>query len=311
MREIIVNLLFGAGILAVSSALFQVASFLFIYLRPSKLHRYRHTTAGKPAWALVTGSSAGIGKAYAYELASHGFNVALHGRSAAKLANVREELAAAFPNCSFKTIVADASQCATDTIVSALQGLNLTVLINNAGGGPFPSFGMVSDYTEREIMDNVNLNAMFPTLLLSRLLPTLVSNAPSLVINMGSMSDNGLPLMSFYNGSKAFGRILCQTLAHDMALEGQAVEVMCVQTGGVTGTSKIQMKPDLFNPDTRTFARAALARVGCGRAVVVGYFPHAMQQVMADMMPGIVKRKVFITVMKKRREDERKRIKNN
>ncbi|KAH7024092.1 short chain dehydrogenase/reductase [Ilyonectria destructans] len=287
MGEIIVNLLLGAGILAVSNALFQVASFFLVYLRPSKLHRYRHATAGKPAWALVTGSSAGIGKAYAYELASHGFNVALHGRSATKLANVSDELAAAFPNCSFKTIVADASQCATDGIVSALQGLNLTVLINNAGG--------------REIMDNVNLNAMFPTLLLSRLLPTLVSNGPSLVINMGSMSDNG----------KAFGRILCQTLANDMALEYHAVEVMCVQTGGVTGTSHIQMKPDLFNPDTRTFARAALARVGCGRAVVVGYFPHAMQQVMADMMPGIVKVKVFINVMKKRREDERERMKNN
>lgn len=170
---------------------------------------------------------------------------------------------------------------------------------------------MVSDYTEREIMDNVNLNTMFPTLLVSRLLSTLVSNALSLVINMGSMSDNGLPLMSFYNGSKAFGRVLCQTLANDMALEDHAVELMCVQTGGVTGTSKIQMKPNLFNQETRTFARAALARVGCGRAVVVGYFPHAMQQVMADMMPGIVKRKLFIAVMKKRREDERKRTKNN
>lgn len=137
MREIIVNLLLGAGFLDVSNVLFQVASFFFIYLRPSKLHCYQHATAGKPAWTLVTGSSAGIGKAYAYELASHGFNVALHGRSDAKLGNVREELAAAFPNCSFKTIVADASQCATDGIVSALQGLNLTVLINNAGGVHF------------------------------------------------------------------------------------------------------------------------------------------------------------------------------
>ncbi|KAF7555356.1 hypothetical protein G7Z17_g2225 [Cylindrodendrum hubeiense] len=311
MREIIVNLLLGVGLLAAINSLFQVACFLLIYLRPSKLHRYRHTTAGKPAWAFVTGSSDGIGKAYAFELASRGFNVALHGRSSAKLAKLSEELTAAFPNRSFKTIVADASQCATDEIVSALQGHNLTVLINNAGGGPVPSFGMVSDYTEKEIMDNVNLNATFPALLLSRLLPTLVCNAPSLVINMGSMADNGLPLMSFYNGSKAFSRILCQTMANDMVLEGHAVEVMCVQTGGVTGTSHIKIKPDLFNPDTRTFVKAALARVGCGRAVVVGYFPHALQQVMSDMMPGIIKQKVFINVMKQRREGERERMKNN
>jgi hypothetical protein len=40
--------------------------------------------------------------------------------------------------------------------------------------------------------------------------------------------------------------------------------------------------------------------------VVAGYFPHALQQLMADMMPTILQEKVFINVMKGRREDEKK-----
>ena len=54
---------------------------------------------------------------------------------------------------------------------------------------------MVSEYNEQEIMDNVNLNAVFRVLLLSKLLPVLIRNAPSLIINMDSMSDNDLPLI--------------------------------------------------------------------------------------------------------------------
>lgn len=48
--------------------------------------------AKKGGWAVVTGASDGIGKAYAFELARLGFNVVLISRTAAKLEAVADEI---------------------------------------------------------------------------------------------------------------------------------------------------------------------------------------------------------------------------
>ena len=47
---------------------------------------------GKDSWAVVTGSTDGIGKALALELAARGFNIALISRDSQKLANVAKEI---------------------------------------------------------------------------------------------------------------------------------------------------------------------------------------------------------------------------
>ena len=48
-------------------------------------------------WALITGSSDGIGRVYALELARNGYNVKLAARNAEKLAKVAEEAKALNP----------------------------------------------------------------------------------------------------------------------------------------------------------------------------------------------------------------------
>lgn len=48
--------------------------------------------AGNGGWAIVTGASDGIGKAYAFELAKRGFNLLLLSRTESKLQSVKEEL---------------------------------------------------------------------------------------------------------------------------------------------------------------------------------------------------------------------------
>lgn len=45
-------------------------------------------------WAIVTGASEGIGKAYAFNLANHGFNIVLASRNQSKLENVAAQIKA-------------------------------------------------------------------------------------------------------------------------------------------------------------------------------------------------------------------------
>jgi 17beta-estradiol 17-dehydrogenase / very-long-chain 3-oxoacyl-CoA reductase len=47
---------------------------------------------GKGSWALITGSSDGLGKGYAMDLASRGFNIVIVARSPQKMQKVADEI---------------------------------------------------------------------------------------------------------------------------------------------------------------------------------------------------------------------------
>ena len=80
-------------------------------LRPRKnlLRRY-----GRSSWALVTGSSEGIGKAIAMSLAKRGFNVIISARTEYKLDAARVDITEACPDVEVRTLVADYSKSAEE-----------------------------------------------------------------------------------------------------------------------------------------------------------------------------------------------------
>ncbi|KAI1140499.1 NAD(P)-binding protein [Hypoxylon sp. FL0543] len=306
------------------------AVFLFkAYISSSKLSRYAHLSRdGEPPWALVTGASDGIGRAFVQELANHGFNVVLHGRNHEKLTRVALELQGLYPERSFKIMVADANRVAcvsclearrnegpNDTapldftaLKKALDGINLTVLINNVGGNPTaPVFVPFKDKAEIKVTEIVSLNALFPLHLTRALLPNLLQNAPALLINVGTLADQGLPLLASYGASKQFLMTLTGTLRLELKMAGKAddVEVLGIRVGRVTGVAGYKAPPSLFVPDAKTFAKAALAHAGHGRGIVIGYWAHALQQLMVSLMPLWVADKIMISVMRQNEEWER------
>ncbi|KAI1332697.1 short chain dehydrogenase/reductase [Xylariaceae sp. FL0255] len=294
---------------------YRLFATIRLYARPSHLRRYLYADAsGRQPWALVTGSSDGIGKYLASELASHGFNIVLHGRNPEKLENVRKELQIATPNIYFRIIIADASQCHRfgavdfDDIKRRLADLHLTVLINCAGSGPNPSFGPLETYSRDQIASVLYLNAVFPTMMTATLLPLMRGDAPKgngltkdksggipqiqsatkrpvLIMNIGSVTDAGFPLVSFYSAGKAAAHALHQAVAREALLDGSGVEIISHRVGAVTGVSHQRAPATLFRPHARTLARAILARTGCGRKSVIPYWPHALQQAMLAATP--------------------------
>ncbi|CAJ2508956.1 Uu.00g139820.m01.CDS01 [Anthostomella pinea] len=241
-----------------------------------KLDRYLHSQNGEPPWALVTGASDGIGRQFADVLASRGFNVIIHGRNAQKVQLVIDDLSRAHPNRAFRALIANAVHCSTgghspllEALLRPLDDLNLTVLVNNAGGAD-PSLRPLQHISSAELASNILLNATFPTLLTARLLPLLMRHEPSLVLNVGSMSDAALPLTAAYSASKAYLACLSAQLRREMMLEGRDVEVLCVRLGTTTGTALNKTPPSFFMPDAKTVAEAALESVGCGRAIELG-----------------------------------------
>ncbi|KAI6085272.1 hypothetical protein F4821DRAFT_261112 [Hypoxylon rubiginosum] len=239
----------------------------------------------------MTGASDGIGRAFVDQLAAEGFNVVLHGRNYEKLSQVVLELEGLFPQRSFKVVVADANKvacvsCLTHhsegldraapldfaAIKKELDGINLTVLINNAGGNPSPPFFVpLKDKAEVKIIENVSLNALFPLHLTRALLPNLIRDAPSLLINVGSMADEGLPLTATYGASKQFLMTLTNAVHREMAMNsGTDVEILGIQAGRVTGVARYKERASFFVLDTKAFAKAALAHAGHRGGIVEG-----------------------------------------
>ncbi|CAH0019986.1 unnamed protein product [Clonostachys rhizophaga] len=272
------------GWLTILTFIIHIAYLIRIYILPSRLNRYAHPAPnGDEPWALVTGASDGIGRQFAQELAAQGFNVVLHGRNQAKLSAVEADLQKLHPGRSFKILVADAGAvpCKTcisdkhlsdggrtvnfDAIRAAVEDLHLTVLINNAGGGPTnPVYAPLIESSAEHIINNVSLNALFPLHLTRVLLPFLNRNGPALLMNISSMADIGFPLLASYSASKQFLVNLTRVLCLEMSLDDRTpqVEVLCVRIGKTTGVSHLKESPSFFTPSSRAMARAALIRNG-------------------------------------------------
>ena len=89
------------------------------------------TLAGTP-WALVTGSTDGIGKAYAIELAKKGFNLVLISRSAEKLEAVSSEIRTLALSIDVRTITFDFVTANVsdyeEKIFATLHGIEIGIL---------------------------------------------------------------------------------------------------------------------------------------------------------------------------------------
>lgn len=103
------------GYLAISYIFIRILLIIWHFLRlfvlPTFGFRLRLTTLGQ--WAIVTGSTDGIGKAYAQELARRGLNVLLISRNKEKLKAVKEEIESQFRGHvaqEVKTLAIDFSQ---------------------------------------------------------------------------------------------------------------------------------------------------------------------------------------------------------
>lgn len=287
---------------------YKAISFTSIYFKPSKLHLYNPSG---DSWALVTGSTNGIGEGFAHALCAKNFNVVLHGRNQRKLETLKSTLQKQYPNVQIKTVIADVfdTDVDIDSIVDACTNLHgkLTLLINNVGGAPLsPSYATLSEVDAAYVDKIINLNSRFPTQLTRALLPLLNKNPQSLILSTCSITGfRGLPYLSIYSSTKAFNFTLNQSLASELNAENSGTSMLGIIIANVVSGGN-KTTEGAFTCTGLQMAEFSLQRVGCGQTAVFGWWRHAVQWWAMSLLPEWVTEKVLIGVMKDRRVEEQK-----
>jgi short-subunit dehydrogenase len=206
-----------------------------------------------PGCALITGASSGIGAEYARQLAARGWSLVLVARSHDRLAQLRDQLMAAHPGIEVRCVALDlTAPSAPSELFEKTQsaGLEITLLINNAGFGAFGEFAETDRQRLRQMLD-LNIAALVE---LSHLyIQKMYQQSPSQrhgggIINIASVAGFvPLPYSAVYAATKALVLSFSHALSEEASQHG--VHVMVVNPGS-TATNFFQVagKSPFSNP---------------------------------------------------------------
>lgn len=213
--------------------------------------------------ALVTGSSKGIGKAIAIELAKNGANVLVNYCSDKEGAiNTKNQI----EKIGRKAIIVKADVGKLEDIKNMFDLLykefgRIDILINNSAIAIWKPF---EDFTEDDWDKtiNINLKSIFMTTQLA--LPSMKKNGGGVIVNIGSMSGYAyLDCLVPYGASKGGVNLISKALAVELAKYNIRVNVVS------PGTIAIQRNFDTDpNYPNNWFSFIPQGRVGEVREVV-------------------------------------------
>ncbi|KAG0055366.1 hypothetical protein BGZ89_002369 [Linnemannia elongata] len=241
--------IFGAigAVVVAAKALSFLKVLVDVFLRSGiNVKKY---DAGNGGWAVITGASDGIGKEFAFQLASKKLNIVLVSRTESKLKVLAEEL------------------------------------VNNVGTNheiPTP-FEQETDKIVKDIVE-ININAAMKVTKI--IVPHMVARKKGLIINLGSFA--GLvptPYLSVYSGSKAFLSSWSQAIGAELAPKG--ITVQNVNTYFVVSAMSKIRRATMLIPMPKPYVRSVLGQIGISGGASTPYtstpfYSHAIANWLID-----------------------------
>lgn len=242
-------------------------------------------------WALITGTSSGLGAEFANQLAARGLHVVLVARREDRLrelaTRLRQEHGVRTHVLTQDLSAAGAARDVHQAVAAA--GITVDVLINNAGLGTSGDV-IDTDLARIESLLHVNVTALTG---LSRLFAAdMVRAGSGVILNIASVAAAvPAPHMAIYSASKAYVASFSQALA--LELDGTGVRVVTALPG-TTATEFAESGghipgPASMHAPAASVVASLLAAVDKERAPIIATHSRA-DAVAAAVLPKLPRR---------------------
>ncbi|XP_070532673.1 inactive hydroxysteroid dehydrogenase-like protein 1 [Ptychodera flava] len=235
-------------------------------------------------WAVVTGSTDGIGKAYAQELARAGVNIILISRSQDKLRKTARELETTF-HVETLTIKADFSKGSEiyESISSQLQGKDIGILVNNVGVYDYPQYFV--DVPLEKLWQLININIGAATAMSRIVLPQMIEKRKGAIVNItANTALHPTPQIAVYAATKTYLDFLSRAIQYECKDKGITVQSLMPSYVATRMTQFTDASPSVLIPSASVYARHAVSTLGISSRTT-GYFPHTVQFWVSSMLP--------------------------
>ena len=273
----------GALVLAfgVLSLTLDFANYLYVHF----LRGGKNLKKSFGEWAVVTGSTDGIGKAMAFEFAKKGLNVVLISRTKDKLDACAKELKDKYSSVQVKVLAIDYSSFGEKErkqVSDLLDPLNVGVLVNNVGIS-YENTTFFHEISDSRVDQLMSLNVGSTTWMTRIVLPKMLEKKKGAVINISSAAGvANSPLLSQYGAAKSYISMFSRAMHYEYAAKG--VHFQCQVPMFVTTKLAKLRNTSLFVCSEKAYATAAVAAIGY-EPLISPYWSHAIQIWLLTTLP--------------------------
>lgn len=175
-------------------------------------------------WALVTGTTSGIGKAFCELLAAEGYNLVLVSRDLPRMQSQANSLIAKYKADVeiLQADLADVGQIESVSTRCADLTRPIEVLVNNAG------FGINSDFSTSSIrsqMDLINCMVMAPMWLTYSVIKPMENIGRGFIVNISSVA--AFMAGSTYCSAKVWLNVFTESIYSELKSKGISIHAIC------------------------------------------------------------------------------------
>jgi short-subunit dehydrogenase len=246
-------------------------------------------------WGLVAGASEGLGAGFGRELAARGLNVVLLARRADVLAQVAGEIADTHGVEVRHAAVDLADPGALETIEGSTAGLEVGLLVYNAGLSVVGSF---LDQPLQSHLAELEVNCRRPLELGYRFGRRMLERGRGGILLMSSLAGSqGSPGIAHYGATKAWNTVFAEGLWWELRRHG--IDVLACRAGATRTPGYLGDRADdrgsRFVPEMEPAEVVSEALAALGRQPSV--IPGRANRVAAFLLQRLLPRRTAIDVM--------------
>uniref|UniRef100_A0AC34FEP7 Uncharacterized protein n=1 Tax=Panagrolaimus sp. ES5 TaxID=591445 RepID=A0AC34FEP7_9BILA len=255
---------------------FYLIIYPYLIATPLDLHKL----AGGAKWAIVTGSTDGIGKEYALQLAQRGFNLILISRTQTKLDSVKAEIAKEYNNIQIETVAYNFTNANLNDykkdILPMIEKKEIGILVNNVGFYyDYPDIYHKVDL--QRTADIVIINTVPVSILTAAVLPQMVKRNAGIIVNISSgLGYAKVPYLTAYSASKAYINHLGSILRAEYANSGITIQTLCPL---MVSTNMSKRDESFFILNVKKMVESSVKTIGIADEIA-GTIAHQIQSSM-------------------------------